>query len=87
MTFTVEAAIVYRGGGRRFFTKSAAINSEAKAMYQAATKAKGRCECDPGRGYGPDEEPGCVCKYHDHSDPVFGRYIRYAKHRISKGSI
>ncbi len=86
MPVTTETAQVFRGGGRRWFSKGAAIHGEARAMYQAASKAKGRCDCDSGRGYGPGEEPGYMCKYHDHSDPVYGRYIRYAQHLIKKAT-
>ena len=80
---TSESATVYRGGGRRWFTKSAAIHAEAKAAYNKAVKDKGLCECGSTfiDGYG---DIGDYCRYHDCDDPVYGRYIRYAKHKIRK---
>ena len=78
-----ETAIVYRGGGRRFFTKSAALNAEAKSAYNAIVKAKGLCECGSKFIYGYDEFND-HCRYHDSTAPIFGRYIRFATH-ILKG--
>jgi hypothetical protein len=40
MQITTEAATVYRGGGRRWFTKLSACRAEARA------KIKARCACD-----------------------------------------
>ena len=81
---TSEVATVYRGGGRRWFTRSAAINAEAKAKYKAATDLEDRCYCDTIKWDG--QEFNDACKYHDHSSPVYGRYIRYAAHCIAKAS-
>lgn len=80
-----ETAKVYRGGGRRFFTKSAAIHAEAKASYNAVVKDKGLCECGSQfiAGYGDIND---YCRYHDRSEPIYGRYIRYAEHIIKKAS-
>ena len=83
MPVTTESAQVYRGGGRRWFTMDAAINAEAKAMFRACLHKKARCDCytssDPFDG-------ATTCKYHDHSDPVYGRYMRYAQHLIKKAT-
>ena len=71
---TRETANVYRGGGRRFFTKSAAVHAEAKMLYQKAVKSRDRCECDKGdmqTGPGP-----YTCPYHDHDTGIWARYIR-----------
>jgi hypothetical protein len=64
MKVSIETATVYRGGGRRYFTKRAAVRAEARA------KLKERCDCDycdhpemPGR---PTED--LPCKYHDGSE-------------------
>lgn len=35
MSVTVESATVYRGGGRRFFSKRAAIRAEAVAIIKS----------------------------------------------------
>lgn len=40
MTISTEAAQVYRGGGRRFFTLKAAARAEAKALI------KRNCYCE-----------------------------------------
>lgn len=84
MTITTEIATVYRGGGRRWFTKDSAINAEAKAFYRTATKRNDRCECETIVWQGSDIDD--YCKYHDHENPIFGRYMRYAKHCISKAT-
>lgn len=82
---TSENAIVYRGGGRRFFTKAAAINAEAKASYNARVKAKGLCECGSQfiAGFGEFNDH---CHYHDHTGPIYGRYIRYVSRLIKHGN-
>lgn len=57
MSITVEQATVYRGGGRRFFTKRAAANNAARQTI------KSRCGCDDddhGIGY-----PGVTCPLHE----------------------
>lgn len=58
---TAEAATVYRGGGRRWFTLAAACRAQAK------TKIKDNCMCDyiDHEGYGRQHLP---CNYHDGSD-------------------
>lgn len=53
-----ETAAVFRGGGRRFFTRKAAERAEAKAAIRK------RCECCDGDWETPPE----VCAYH--RDPV-----------------
>ena len=86
MPVTTETATVYRGGGRRWFSKSAAINAEAKAAYNAIVKSKHLCECGSQfiDGFG---EINDYCRYHDRSEPIYGRYIRYATHCIKRNSI
>ena len=74
--FTVESATVYRAGGRRYFTKSAALRQYAKTKF----KAKHPCECehpDPSSGY-----PGYNCGVHDVFDKVMPRYLRWLR-RVS----
>lgn len=87
MTITKETATVYRGGGRRWFSKKSAICAEAKACYRIVSHAKDRCGC----GYIDDEMYGKVpysCDYHDYQNSkVRGRYIRYATHCIGKVSL
>lgn len=54
-----EPAIVFRGGGRRWFTRQAAANAEAKAAINL------RCDCDS--GHWPIRhpmEPPHICEYH-----------------------
>jgi hypothetical protein len=66
----VEQATVYRAGGRRWFTKRAAIKAYAAAKF----RAKHPCECeqaDYGSGY-----PGFTCHVHDVRDRVLPRYVR-----------
>lgn len=81
-----ESAIVYRGGGRRWFTKKAAINAEAKAMWRSVSILKNRCDCD---SHGTPIDYGFdfgeyVCEYHEQDSKVFKRYVRFAKHCIKK---
>jgi hypothetical protein len=58
---TKETATVYRGGGRRWFTKKAACTAEARARLKAD------CGCDycDHEGYGRENLP---CQYHDGSE-------------------
>lgn len=49
-----EDAIVFRGGGRRWFTRKAAERAEARAAI------KRRCECCGGDAV----TPAFVCAYH-----------------------
>lgn len=51
---TTETATVYRGGGRRFFTKKAAFRSEAKARV----RAKYPCDCEAGSFIDPPHDCG-----------------------------
>lgn len=86
MPVTTETATVYKGGGRRYFSKGAAIHSEARAAFRAAVRSKeDRCNCETvnHEGFGEYTDP---CKYHDHGGPVFVRYMRFAKHCISKAT-
>lgn len=53
MNVTVESATVYRGGGRRWFTKRAACKAEARAKIN---KDCGCDYCDHG-GYGREHLP------------------------------
>jgi hypothetical protein len=71
MSIQREVATVYRGGGRRWFSKKSACNAEARALI------KKRCDCekdDPSIGYS-----GETCHYH--SD--MNRYARIKK-RLSR---
>jgi len=72
MAVKSENATVYRGGGRRWFTKYAAERAEAKAIINR------RCECAPGDDPimdGPYITPPYVCYYHN--DRVkFERMVR-----------
>lgn len=86
MKVTTEISTVFRGGGRRWFTKKSAIRAEAKALYRACLQKKDRCDCERADGYATWDYPGNTCEYHDHSKPVYGRYMRYAEHCITKAS-
>jgi hypothetical protein len=58
MTIQTEQTTVYRGGGRRWFSKRAAAKAEARAMLYRRYP----CECDdddPAIGY-----PGVCCYVH-----------------------
>jgi hypothetical protein len=64
MKVSKETATVYRGGGRRWFTKKSACRAAARA------KIKEKCYCDY---CDHPEMPGCPtedlpCQYHDGSD-------------------
>lgn len=54
----VENATVFRGGGRRWFTRRAAGRAEAKA------RIKERCECEEGDMDMGGVYPGYTCEYH-----------------------
>jgi len=76
MVFTTEMATVYRAGGRRWFSKSAAIKAYARAKF----RAKHRCECenaDYSTGYG-----GYTCGIHAVFDKVMPRYLRVLKRAV-----
>jgi hypothetical protein len=49
-----ETATVYRGGGRRWFSKNAAARAEARSVIRR------RCECEEGDHI----TPGFPCHYH-----------------------
>ena len=69
----VEQATVYRAGGRRWFTRSAAEKAYAAAKF----RAKHRCECehpDYSSGYS-----GYTCGVHDLRDRVLPRYLRFLR--------
>ena len=79
---TKETATVYRGGGKRYFTKKAAYNAAARA------KIKTRCDCespmlaDFETGYLP-----VCCKYHEDADRLAklqARLARWYKYQDSK---
>lgn len=55
-----ETAVVFRGGGRRFFTRKAAERAEAKAIIRK------RCECE--RGDILNGDYGYTCRYHSDRD-------------------
>lgn len=73
----VEAvtARVFKGGGRRFFSRAAAYRAEAKArMFQQRP-----CDCDPGTPghYGAD---GNTCELHSMDTVRFAKLRdRYAR--------
>lgn len=64
MIVRAETATVYRGGGRRYFTKRAACRAEARA------KLREHCDCDycdhPEMPGAPTEH--LPCRYHDGSE-------------------
>ena len=73
--FAVEQATVYRAGGRRWFTRKAAIKAYASAKF----RTKHSCECEQGdyaSGY-----PGYNCHVHDVWDRVMPRYLRLIERR------
>ena len=71
MIVETQIATVFKGGGRRFFTKRAAYRAAAKA------KIRERCDCypaDPRTG-----DSGETCKYHEDLnrwDEIVGRLAR-----------
>jgi len=78
---TIETATVYRAAGRRWFTKKAAINAEARAMI------KKRCECGkPDRATG---DGGWACRFHDartgYGARVKARLVRWLSRRCAGG--
>lgn len=84
MNIATETATVYRGGGRRWFTKNAACKAEARA------KIKEKCECDhiDHEGHGRQDLP-CSRHHPDRYPKILRRltriYINAAK-VITKGS-
>lgn len=68
---TQEVATVWRGGGRRWFSKQAACRAEARRMMRK------RCECDAGDSV----TPSYSCRYH--SVDNYGRIInRLTRHLL-----
>jgi hypothetical protein len=75
---TVERAVVYRAGGRRWFTWKAAVKAYARAKF----RAKHPCECeqeDYGSGY-----PGYACHVHDAWERVWPRYLRVLRRHLAQ---
>jgi hypothetical protein len=59
VSIATEAATVYRGGGRRWFTLKSACKAEAR------NRIKALCECDKGEiDYSPYGTPPYYCRYH-----------------------
>jgi hypothetical protein len=88
MPVTTETATVFRGGGRRWFTKASAINAEAKTYWRVVSKQKARCDCDT-RSPSMDELEGYgeyTCDLHQYDNPVRKRYMRFAKHCIARAT-
>lgn len=81
----IETATVYRGGGRRWFSKKAAIRAEANKAYQARVKDKQRCGCggEFSDVFGQIDD---YCHYHDRTQPIYSRYIRFAQYVIGKAT-
>lgn len=71
MKISTETATVYRGGGRRWFTKNAACKAEARA------KIKTKCECDyiDHEGYGRQDLP-CALHNPDRYPKILRRLTR-----------
>ena len=75
-----QTATVFRGGGRRFFTK--------RAAYRAAAKAKINeyCDCDPGDP--ATGEAADICEYHEDMDKwerLVTRLARFYQYRDCQG--
>ena len=69
--FVVEQAQVYRAGGRRYFSRAAAIRRYAKEKFFT----KHPCECEAA-DYA-DNYPGYNCGSHDAWEKVRPRYLRW----------
>lgn len=76
--FTTEQATVFRAGGRRYLTRTAAIMGYAKARF----RAKHPCECE-GADYA-DGYPGFTCHVHDLRDKVLPRYVRLIRRCLKR---
>jgi hypothetical protein len=72
---TTETATVFRGGGRRYFTKRAAYIAEARARIRARWLKRFGCDC-PWSG---DEPPFDECAAHGQHDRVNRLAVRLAK--------
>ena len=70
-----EVAIVYRGGGRRWFTKHAACRADARA------KIRTRCECEKGDWF----IPPYTCVYHSDMNR-FRKIVRRLARLYEKGT-
>jgi hypothetical protein len=74
--YAIEPATVYRAGGRRWFSRRAAIRAYARAKF----RAKHPCECeqpDYSSGYG-----GFICPVHDGWARIEARYLRVIERGI-----
>ena len=70
---SVETATVYRGGRRRYFTKSSALKGYASQKY----RVKHPCECeqpDYSSGYPGYECSACLAR-----EKIIARYLRWLK--------
>lgn len=81
MSVTKETATVYRGDGRRYLTKSAAIHAEAKALIKAKHPSEK-----------PYYEPQGYCSYPgfhwsslQRSDVLLRRVTRLVRAATTKG--
>jgi hypothetical protein len=85
MSVTTETATVYKGGGRRWFTRDAAVRAEGKQLYRQAIGRKDRCECESvsDDAFGDYNYP---CKYHDYDSGIRARYMRFTAHQIQKAT-
>jgi hypothetical protein len=77
---TIETAIVYRGGRRRWLSMAAAVRAEAKELYRQRVKAKDRCDCEEGSYEGPGPH---TCKYHSYDTDIRERFIRLVSRSIA----
>ena len=86
---TREAAVVYRGGGRRWFTEQAAIRAAAKARILE------HCECEGAEQdeYGRYTFGGFTCYLHRRLDDpnsyarrLFDRYVRWLNRCAKKAA-
>ena len=81
-TVTTETATVYRGAGRRWFTRRAAYRAVARAVVNERCRETGDCdggEADALAGYVP---PGC--RWHrdpDHAERLLTRLARRYERR------
>ena len=72
----VEQATVFRAvGGRRYFTKAAALKGYANAKF----RAKHPCECEP-----TEYDTGYFYNCHVHAlfDRVMPRYLRFLRAKV-----
>lgn len=71
MNVQTEQATVYRGGGRRWFTKKAAARAEAARLY----RSRYPCTCEPA-DYSC-QYPGYACAHHtDHREKFVRRVVK-----------